>query len=221
MASASGRIAVVDYGMGNLRSVWQALVHVAEGREVLVTADPALVATAERVVFPGQGAMPDCMRELEARGLRAVVLEAAKSKPFLGICIGLQMLFEHSEEGDTAGLGIIPGQVIRFTPARGAVGADGRPLKVPHMGWNRVAFRRPHPVLEGLGTMGKGDWFYFVHSFHAEPSLPADILGETDYGRRFVCAVARDNIIATQFHPEKSAAAGQRLLVNFCQWKPS
>ncbi|MEY3095395.1 MAG: imidazole glycerol phosphate synthase subunit HisH [Burkholderiaceae bacterium] len=218
-------IAIVDYGGGNVRSVLRAVMaanaHQLRAGEVSLVRDPDLLRRADRIIFPGQGAMPDCMASLAQSGLSEALREAISQKPFFGICVGQQMLFEHSEEGDTAGLGIIPGQVIRFTPARGAVGADGRPLKVPHMGWNRVAFRRPHPVLEGLGTMGKGDWFYFVHSFHAEPALDSDVLGEADYGRRFVCAVARDNIIATQFHPEKSAAAGQRLLVNFCQWKPS
>jgi glutamine amidotransferase len=218
-------IAIVDYGGGNVRSVLRAVMaanaHQLRAGEVSLVRDPDLLRRADRIIFPGQGAMPDCMASLAQSGLSEALCEAISQKPFFGICVGQQMLFEHSEEGDTAGLGIIPGQVIRFTPARGAVGADGRPLKVPHMGWNRVAFRRPHPVLGGLGTMGKGDWFYFVHSFHAEPALDSDVLGEADYGRRFVCAVARDNIIATQFHPEKSAAAGQRLLVNFCQWKPS
>ena len=218
-------IAIVDYGGGNVRSVLRAVMaanaHQLRAGEVSLVRDPDLLRRADRIIFPGQGAMPDCMASLAQSGLSEALREAISQKPFFGICVGQQMLFEHSEEGDTAGLGIIPGQVIRFTPARGAVGADGRPLKVPHMGWNRVAFRRPHPVLEGLGTMGKGDWFCFVHSFHAEPALDSDVLGEADYGRRFVCAVARDNIIATQFHPEKSAAAGQRLLVNFCQWKPS
>ena len=134
MASTAGSIAVIDYGMGNLRSVWQALVHVADGRDVVVTADPAVVAAAERVVFPGQGAMPDCMRELDARGLRQVVLETARTKPFLGICIGLQMLFEHSDEGDVSGLGVFAGNVRRFAAER-MVNASGEKLKVPHMGW--------------------------------------------------------------------------------------
>jgi glutamine amidotransferase len=218
-------IAIVDYGGGNVRSVLRAVLaanaHEPGAGDVALVRDPDLLRRADRVIFPGQGAMPDCMESLSRSGLAEALREVIAQKPFFGICVGQQMLFDHSEEGDTPGLGIIAGQVIRFTPARGAVGPDGRPLKVPHMGWNRVAFRRPHPVLEGLDTMAQGDWFYFVHSFHAEPALPADILGETDYGRRFVCAVARDNIIATQFHPEKSAAAGQRLLVNFCQWKPS
>ncbi|MDR3300781.1 MAG: imidazole glycerol phosphate synthase subunit HisH, partial [Candidatus Accumulibacter sp.] len=136
-----GTIAVVDYGMGNLRSVWQALARVAGGREVLVTSDPAAVVGAERVVFPGQGAMPDCMRELDARGLRPAVLDAAKNKPFLGICIGLQMLFERSEEGDVPCLGVFAGRVRRF-PADKMTTPEGVRLKVPHMGWNEVTQNR-------------------------------------------------------------------------------
>src|ERR1039457_2084417 len=162
MASASGTIAVVDYGMGNLRSVWQALVHVADGRDVVVTADPSVVAAAERVVFSGQGAMPDCMRELDVRGLRAAVVEAAKSKPFLGICIGQQMLFEHSEEGDVAGLGILPGRVKRFAAGK-MFDRDGNKLKVPHMGWNQVRQSRPHPLWTGIAPDAR---FYFVHSYY-------------------------------------------------------
>ncbi len=216
MASASGRIVVVDYGMGNLRSVWQALVHVAEGREVLVTADPALVAAAERVVFPGQGAMPDCMRELEARGLRAVVLEAAKSKPFLGICIGLQMLFEHSDEGDVPGLGVFSGGVRRF-PAEKMIAPQGDKLKVPHMGWNEVKHTRSHPLWNGIAD---GARFYFVHSYCVEPLDRECIVGMTDYGIPFTSAVARDNIFAIQCHPEKSAEAGLALLSSFTRWKP-
>ncbi|MBV5345974.1 MAG: imidazole glycerol phosphate synthase subunit HisH, partial [Rhodoferax sp.] len=156
-------IVIGGNGIGNLRSVWQALVHVAQGREVIVSADPMQLAAAERVVFPGQGAMPDCMRELEARGLREAVLEAAHNKPFLGICIGLQMLFEHSEEGDVPGLGIFQGQVRRF-PADKMVGADGHKLKVPHMGWNELFVQQKSPLFKG---MNEAFYLYFVHSFHA------------------------------------------------------
>jgi len=216
MATGSGAIAVVDYGMGNLRSVWQALVHVAEGREVIVTADPAVVAAAERVVFPGQGAMPDCMRELEARGLRPAVLEAAKNKPFLGICIGLQMLFEHSEEGDVPGLGVFAGHVRRF-PAEQMVDAQGNKLKVPHMGWNEVMHARAHPLWNGIAD---GARFYFVHSYFVDPVDRACVAGTTDYGIPFTSAVARDNIFAIQCHPEKSAQAGLALLDNFIRWAP-
>ena len=216
MAAASGAIAVVDYGMGNLRSVWQALAHVADGREVVVTADAAVVAAAERVVFPGQGAMPDCMRELDARGLRPAVLEAAKSKPFLGICIGLQMLFEHSEEGDVPGLGVFAGQVRRF-PAAKMIDASGNKLKVPHMGWNEVEQSRDHALWRGIDD---GARFYFVHSYYVDPLDRSCIAGTTDYGLPFTSAVARDNIFAIQCHPEKSAQAGLGLLANFIHWKP-
>ena len=209
------RIAVIDYGMGNLRSVSKALEHVAGDTPVVVTADPAVVAAAERVVFPGQGAMPDCMRELDARGLRAAVLQAAQEKPFLGICVGEQMLFEHSEEGDVAGLGIFAGSVRRF-PDEKMVDARGERLKVPHMGWNEV-WQTPHALWSGIAD---GSRFYFVHSYcvqHIDPLLTA---GRTDYGVPFTCAVARDNIFAVQFHPEKSACDGLQLLKNFVEWRP-
>jgi glutamine amidotransferase len=202
--------------MGNLRSVWQALVHVAGGREVAVTADPAVVAGAERVVFPGQGAMPDCMRELDARGLRPAVLAAAREKPFLGICIGEQMLFEHSAEGDVAGLGVFAGEVRRF-PAERMVDATGRRLKVPHMGWNEVRQARPHALWQGIPD---GARFYFVHSYYVDPADRACVAGTTEYGIPFTSAVARDNIFAIQCHPEKSAQAGLALLENFIRWKP-
>lgn len=216
MSVASGTIAVVDYGMGNLRSVWQALEHVAQGREVVVTADPSVVAAAERVVFPGQGAMPDCMRELDARGLRQAVLKAAEAKPFLGICIGLQMLFEHSEEGDVSGLGVFPGRVRRFT-AEKMCSANGEKLKVPHMGWNEVAHVQSHPLWNGIGDRSR---FYFVHSYYVDPVDRSCIAGSTDYGIPFTSAVARDNIFAIQGHPEKSAVDGLALLSNFVQWQP-
>ena len=216
MAGASTAIAVIDYGMGNLRSVWQALAHVADGREVVVTADPAVVADAERVVFPGQGAMPDCMRELEARGLRQAVLDAAKNKPFLGICIGLQMLFEHSDEGDVSGLGVFAGEVRRF-PAERMLTPDGARLKVPHMGWNEVAQAQNHPLWQGIPDRSR---FYFVHSYCVDPVDRRAIAGLTDYGIAFTSAVARDNIFALQCHPEKSAQTGLALLSNFVTWKP-
>jgi len=209
-------VAVVDYGMGNLRSVAKAIEHVAPQAQVLVTADPARVAQADRVVVPGQGAMPDCMRELNDRGLRQAVIDAAGSKPFLGICIGLQMLFEHSEEGDVPGLGVIKGQVRRF-PDEAMVGADGSRLKVPHMGWNEVEQAEPHPLWAGIDN---GSRFYFVHSYYVEPARPDVIAGSTIYGIPFTSAVARANIFAVQFHPEKSAQAGLRLLGNFMSWNP-
>ena len=213
----SGKVAVVDYGMGNLRSVWQALAHVAGGREIVVTADPAELRAAERVVFPGQGAMPDCMRELELRGLRQAVLDAAHDKPFLGICIGQQMLFEHSEEGDVPGLGIFPGQVKRFPDDQRMVAADGSRLKVPHMGWNEVRQAEAHPLWQGIAD---GARFYFVHSYFVVPEDPALVRATAEYGVPFTCAVGRDNIFAVQFHPEKSARDGLQLLKNFISWRP-
>ncbi len=215
-AVAPGGIVVIDYGMGNLRSVWQALAHVAGGREVVVTADPALVAAAERVVFPGQGAMPDCMRELDARGLREAVLSAAREKPFLGICIGLQMLFEHSEEGDVAGLGVFAGEVRRF-PAPAMFSASGEKLKVPHMGWNEVLQTGSHPLFAGIADASR---FYFVHSYYVDPIDRGAVAATTNYGLPFTSAVAQDNIFAIQCHPEKSAQAGLTLLSNFIAWKP-
>ena len=208
-------IAVIDYGMGNLRSVSKALEHVAPEAKVIVTSDPREVAGADRVVFPGQGAMPDCMRELDARGLRPAVLEATRSKPFLGLCIGLQMLFESSEEGDTPGLAVLPGKVRRF-PAELMRAAKDGPLKVPHMGWNQVE-TNGHPLWAGIPS---GSRFYYVHSYYADTPDPALVAGTTTYGFPFTCAAARDNIFALQFHPEKSQAAGLRLLANFVNWKP-
>src|SRR5574337_1318973 len=209
-------VAIIDYGMGNLRSVSKALEHVAPDAIVQVTSDPELVRRAERVVFPGQGAMPDCMREMDARGLRPAVLEAARTKPFLGICIGLQMLFRHSEEGDVPGLGVFAGEVRRFPDAQ-MVGPSGERLKVPHMGWNEVWQSHPHPLWEGIPD---GERFYFVHSYFVDPADFAITGASTDAGLRFTSAVARDNIVAVQFHPEKSAHAGLQLLSNFMRWKP-
>ena len=210
------KVAVIDYGMGNLRSVSKALEHVAPEAEVLVTSDAKVVASADRVVFPGQGAMPDCMREMDSRNLRPAVLAAAQDRPFLGICIGLQMLFDSSEEGDTRGLGIFPGQVRRF-PASLPARDPGERLKVPHMGWNQVRQRGLHPLWAGIEDLAR---FYFVHSYYAGPAAGNLIAGETDYGMCFTCAVARDNIFAVQFHPEKSHTAGLRLLANFIRWNP-
>ncbi len=206
-------IAVIDYGMGNLRSVEQALRHVAGERSVVVTSDPAQVRAAGRVVFPGQGAMPDCIRELDARGLRQPVLDAAAEKPFLGICIGLQMLFEHSAEGDVAGLGLLPGRVRRFPS--GMTDTAGEKLKVPHMGWNEVQQTRSHPMWAGIGS---GARFYFVHSYYVEPMDDGLETASTEYPFRFTSAVGRDNIFAVQFHPEKSQQAGLSLLFNFVHW---
>ena len=209
-------VAIVDYGMGNLRSVAKAVEHVAPDHTVVVTADPSVLSSAGRIIVPGQGAMPDCMRELKARGLADAVVRAAAEKPFLGICIGLQMLFEHSEEGDIAGLGLLPGQVRRF-PDQAMVDAAGVRLKVPHMGWNEVRQAEAHPLWKDISD---GSRFYFVHSYYVEPAAPDVIAGSTHYGIAFTSAVARANIFAVQFHPEKSATAGLKLLENFMCWQP-
>ena len=210
----SQRISIVDYGMGNLRSVQKALQHVTAGDEIEVTGDPAAIRTADRVVFPGQGAMPDCMRSLQESGLGEAVEEAARNKPFLGLCIGQQMLFERSAEGDTPGLGLLPGAVVGFAamPQTRAAG-----LKVPHMGWNEVWQVGPHALWKGIDD---GARFYFVHSFYCEPAEPALAAGRTRYPHAFTSAIARDNIFATQFHPEKSSVAGLTLLSNFAAWNP-
>ena len=216
-------VAVVDYGMGNLRSVAQAVIHAAtavDHVDVVVTSDPQVVRDAHRVVLPGQGAMPDCMAELARSGLKEAVLQAAASKPLFGVCVGMQMLLDHSEEGDTPGLGLIHGEVIKFQLA-GQLQPDGSRYKVPQMGWNQVYHqlgRGPsHPVWAGIPD---GSHFYFVHSFYARPVDPAHSVGETEYGQRFTSAVARDNIFATQFHPEKSADQGLALYRNFLHWNP-
>jgi len=213
-------IAVIDYGTGNLRSVAKAIEHVAPKSAVVVTSDAATIDAAERIVFPGQGAMPDCMRYLQEAGLEGAVRRAAQSRPVLAVCIGEQMLFEYSEESrnpgvNTAGLGLFPGAVVRFRDAD--MRRAGTRLKVPHMGWNQVRQARPHPLWAGIAD---GDYFYFVHSYHVVPADERLTAGVSDYGITFTCAVARDNIFATQFHPEKSAAAGLKLYENFTCWNP-
>ena len=209
-------VVVVDYGMGNLRSVAKAIEHVAPDAEVCVSSDAAQIAASDRVVVPGQGAMPDCMRELAARGLREAVIRAAAEKPFLGICVGLQMLFGHAEEGNVTGLEILSGRVPRF-PDAAMKAADGSRLKVPHMGWNRVHQAEPHPLWDDIEDDAR---FYFVHSYYVEPTDPDVIAGSSNYGIPFTSAIARANIFAVQFHPEKSAQAGLRLLGNFMRWNP-
>ena len=211
-------LVVVDYGMGNLRSVSQAVAAAAAGTDwiVSVSADPQMVNDAQRVVLPGQGAMPDCMRELRDSGLQEAVLQAARSKPLFGVCVGMQMLLDRSEEGGVAALGLFPGDVVKFELA-GRLQADGSRYKVPHMGWNQVWQTRPHPLWQGVP---EGSHFYFVHSFYARPSDARHSAGETEYGVRFTSAMARDNIFATQFHPEKSADRGLALYRNFLSWNP-
>jgi imidazole glycerol-phosphate synthase subunit HisH len=218
MSSRKKTVAVVDYGMGNLRSVSQAVQHVAVGSgfEVLITSKADDVFQAERVVLPGQGAMPDCMRELRESGLLEAVLHAAAHKPLMGVCVGMQMLLSSSDEGPTDGLNLIEGKVRRFELA-GRLQPDGSRFKVPQMGWNQVIQARSHPVWAGVPDNA---YFYFVHSFYAQPSDPRHSVGESDYGGRFTCALARDNIFATQFHPEKSAAHGLALYRNFLHWNP-
>lgn len=215
--AANATVAVVDYGMGNLRSVSQAVAHAARDTDVhvIVTSNPEEVWAAERVVLPGQGAIRDCMRELRDSGLQEAVLDAARRKPLMGVCVGMQMLLSHSQEQDTPGLDLIPGEVRRFR-LEGQLQPDGSRYKVPQMGWNEV-WQRPHALWQGVPD---GAHFYFVHSYFADPREPAHIAGETDYGARFTSAVARDNIFATQFHPEKSAAHGLALYRNFLEWRP-
>ena len=202
---------MVDYGMGNIRSVSKALERVAPREQVEVTSDPGVIRASDRVVVPGQGAMPDCMAQLAASGARDAVIAAARDKPFLGICIGMQMLFERGEEGDTPGLGLLAGGVPRFPAARMAG------LKVPHMGWNQVRQAKPHALWDGIAS---GERFYFVHSYYPAPADAGLVTGTCEYGVSFTCAISRDNIFAVQFHPEKSQAAGLRLLSNFVQWRP-
>ena len=215
-------VAVVDYGMGNLRSVTQAVEHAAAGVgvDVVWARTPAEVLAAERVVLPGQGGMRDCMRELHDSGMFGAVMHAAAHKPLMGVCVGMQMLLDHSEEQDTPCLGLIPGEVIRFDVA-GQTQPDGSRYKVPQMGWNQVWHDNhggpAHPV---WGDVPDGSYFYFVHSYYAKPSDARHSAGLTDYGPRFSAAIARDNIFATQFHPEKSADHGLALYRNFLHWNP-
>ena len=211
------KIVVVDYGMGNLRSVAQALRAVAPEAEVMISGDPAAIDGADRIVLPGQGAMRDCMASLRESGVQEALVRAAASKPMMGVCVGEQMLFDTSEEnGSTPGLGLLPGKVVRFQ-LEGQVQEDGSRFKVPQMGWNQVRQRMPHAMWDGIPDNA---WFYFVHSYFAKPDIDAQSVGETVYGQPFCCAVARDNIFATQFHPEKSAATGLQLYKNFIHWNP-
>lgn len=210
------KIVVVDYGMGNLRSVAQALMHVAPEAEVTVSAEADAIRAADRIVLPGQGAMPDCMQSLRDSGLLEALMEAVRNKPLFGVCVGEQMLFDSSEEGDARCLGLLPGKVVKFQ-VDGQIQPDGSRFKVPQMGWNQVRQRKPHPIWDGVAD---GSYFYFVHSYYAVPDQMDHALGETVYGLPFCCAAGRDNIFATQFHPEKSASAGLQLYKNFVHWNP-
>lgn len=200
-------IAIIDYGMGNLRSVTKALMRVAPNQRVYVGADPDRIHKAERVIFPGVGAIRDCIGELQRLELVDAVREATRDKPFLGICLGLHALLEHSDENDgIAALGMLPGSVRRFSGESG--------LKVPHMGWNRVRQARAHPIWRGIDD---NSWFYFVHSYYV-PLMADDSVGVSEYGVTFTAVAARGNMVATQFHPEKSQHAGLTLLDNFVRW---
>ncbi|RZT05495.1 glutamine amidotransferase [Duganella sp. CF402] len=210
------KIVVVDYGMGNLRSVAQALRAVAPEANVLISGEVADIESADRIVLPGQGAMPDCMRSLRESGVQEALLAASRSKPLMGVCIGEQMLFDVSEEGNAAGLGLLPGKVVRFQ-LDGQLQDDGSRFKVPQMGWNQVQQTASHPMWQDIPDNA---YFYFVHSYFAQPEQSAHTVGQTVYGAPFSCAVARDNIFATQFHPEKSAATGLQLYKNFVHWNP-
>lgn len=210
------KIVVVDYGMGNVRSVAQALRAVAPEANVLISGEIAEIRSADRLVLPGQGAMPDCMGCLNDSGLKEAVLEAARNKPLFGVCVGEQMLFDVSAEGNTPCLSLLPGKVVRFD-LQGQLQSDGSRYKVPQMGWNRVQQAQAHPLWQGIADL---DYFYFVHSYYVQAENAAHVVGTTEYGHVFASAVARDNIFATQFHPEKSAAAGLQLYKNFVHWKP-
>ena len=218
-------VAIVDYGMGNLRSVWQATLAAAQigpalDCNIVLTQDPEVVSAAERIILPGQGAMPDCMRELRESGMQEAVLNAAQNKPLFGICVGMQMLLEHSEEGNTPGLGLFQGNVVRFQ-LEDARQSDGSRYKVPQMGWNKVGQNpmdgHPHALWTGIAD---DSWYYFVHSYYACLQNPEEAAATSEYGSAFTCALARDNIFASQFHPEKSAAQGLALLRNFLSWSP-
>ena len=202
-------IAIIDYGIGNLKSVHNAVSFISPQTKSIVTSDPDVVAKADRVIFPGQGAMPDCILQLEKRGLKESVIEAAKQKPFLGICLGLQMLFETSEEGGVNGFGLLPGAVKRFQLN------ENERIKIPHMGWNKVHLSNTHPMWNKIDSDSR---FYFVHSFYAEVTNKSLEMATSSHGEKFTCAIAKDNIFAVQFHPEKSSELGLQLLNNFITW---
>ena len=209
-------VGIIDYGMGNLHSLGKALERVAGGTRVVISYDPEVLLKCDRLVLPGVGGVRECMRELQRLELNQMVIEAARKKPMLGICLGMQVMLEWSDEnGGVPALGLFPGKVARF-PDPPETGALDR-LKVPHMGWNRVRQTRQHPIWEGVPD---DSWFYFVHSYHAEPASPDHVLATSDYTKTFACALARDNLVAFQFHPEKSQNTGMTLLANFVQWDP-
>ena len=201
-------IAIIDYGMGNLKSVHNAFKYTVPSITSVVTSDPNVINSADRIVFPGQGAMPDCIREIEERGLKDAIINAAAKKPFLGICIGLQMLFDKSDEGDITGLQILKGSVRRFISGK-------EKIKIPHMGWNSVSHKNNHPLWRKISSEER---FYFVHSYYVKEEESGIVQGQTEYGQTFTSAIAKDNLFACQFHPEKSGSAGLQLLKNFSSW---
>lgn len=212
------KIVIVDYGMGNLYSVLQALRYVAPEANIHISNTVNMIKSADRIILPGQGAMPDCMRCLHKSNLYDAIITAARNKPLFGVCVGEQMLFDWSEEGNTLGLGLFSGKVVRFQfDSSYMVQKDASQFKIPQIGWNRVCQNVAHPLWSGIDNYA---YFYFIHSYYAQPKDFLEVVGETIYGKTFASAIAKDNIFATQFHPEKSAFFGLKLYWNFVHWKP-
>ena len=210
-------IAIIDYGMGNLKSVYQAISEVNNAlqhkQEIIITADKAKIDSADKIIFPGQGAMPDCMQEIEKLNLKQTIINAAKNKPFLGICLGFQMLFTHSQEGNVDGLNIFAGKVVSFE------NNDSEKLKIPHMGWNNIYINQQNAAAKILfNNVENSTRYYFVHSYYVVPDDQNIIAATCNYGKDFACAIAKDNIFATQFHPEKSSASGLQIIENFLKF---
>jgi glutamine amidotransferase len=218
-------IAVVNVGTGNIRSIFLALQKVAPAEKICVTSDPSELKKAKKIVFPGQGSMLGCVQKLKKNGLYEEIMNSVLDKPFLGICLGKQILFDKSEEGNSIGLGLIPGEVVKFDKSMDKSNPPSTGFKIPHMGWNQVRVIRYHHVFKGFGELTDiqnkhaSNWFYFVHSFFVKPQDPKISLAYTNYGKDFTSVVAKDNIVATQFHPEKSAKSGLLFLENFISWK--
>lgn len=210
-------IAIIDYGMGNLKSVYQAISEVNNAlqhkQEIIITADKAKIDSADKIIFPGQGAMPDCIQEIEKLNLKQTIINAAKNKPFLGICLGFQMLFTHSQEGNVDGLNIFAGKVVRFE------NNASEKLKIPHMGWNNIYINQQNAAAKILfNNVENSTRYYFVHSYYVVPDDQNIIAATCNYGKDFACAIAKDNIFATQFHPEKSSASGLQIIENFLKF---
>ena len=218
-------IAVVNVGTGNIRSIYLALQKVAPAEKICVTSNPLQLKKAKKIVFPGQGSMFGCVQKLKENGFYEEIMNSISDKPFLGICLGKQVLFDRSEEGNSLGLGLLSGEVVRFDKSRDAGSLINTEFKIPHMGWNQVKILRNHFIFKGfndsINFQGSrvSNWFYFVHSFFVKPDDPKITLALTNYGRDFTSVVAKDNIVATQFHPEKSAKSGLLFLENFISWK--